>query len=67
MGRRMPVTNESGPCANWYARDIKVRRGMKRSFSGGLTSMGAAVPYALSAKLAHPGHPVIALDSDGAM
>jgi hypothetical protein len=46
------VTSESGSCANWYARDLKMRRGMMASFSGGLASMGAAVPYAIAAKFA---------------
>ena len=31
-----------GSVANWYARDIKIRRGMKGSLSGGLASLGAA-------------------------
>lgn len=61
------VTSDSGSCANWYARDLKVKRGMMCSLSGGLASMGAAVPYALAAKFAHPGRPVIALVGDGAM
>ena len=37
------------------------------SLSGGLASMGAAVPYAIAAKFAHPDRPVIALVGDGAM
>ncbi|AET94929.1 thiamine pyrophosphate-requiring protein (plasmid) [Burkholderia sp. SFA1] len=61
------VTSDSGSCANWYARDLKVRRGMMCSLSGGLASMGAAVPYAIAAKFAHPERPVIALVGDGAM
>jgi pyruvate dehydrogenase (quinone) len=61
------VTSDSGSCANWYARDLKVRRGQMYSLSGGLASMGAAVPYAIGAKFAHPGRPVIALVGDGAM
>jgi len=61
------VTSDSGSCANWYARDIKMRRGMMGSLSGGLASMGAAVPYAIAAKYAHPDRPVIALVGDGAM
>jgi pyruvate dehydrogenase (quinone) len=61
------VTSDSGSCANWYARDLKVRRGMMCSLSGGLASMGAAVPYAIAAKFAHPSRPVIALVGDGAM
>src|SRR3546814_1606221 len=48
------LTSDSGSCANWYARDLKIRRGMMASLSGGLASMGAAVPYAIAAKLAHP-------------
>lgn len=61
------VTSDSGSCANWYARDLKMRRGMKASLSGGLASMGAAVPYAIAAKYADPDRPVIALVGDGAM
>ncbi|SEK14199.1 pyruvate dehydrogenase (quinone) [Paraburkholderia tropica] len=61
------VTSDSGSCANWYARDLKIRRGMMCSLSGGLASMGAAVPYAIAAKFAHPERPVIALVGDGAM
>jgi pyruvate dehydrogenase (quinone) len=61
------ITSDSGSCANWYARDLKIRRGMMASLSGGLASMGAAVPYAIAAKFAHPDRPVIALVGDGAM
>jgi pyruvate dehydrogenase (quinone) len=61
------VTSDSGSCANWYARDLRVRRGQMYSLSGGLASMGAAVPYAIAAKFAHPGRPVIAMVGDGAM
>ncbi|MET4071343.1 thiamine pyrophosphate-dependent acetolactate synthase large subunit-like protein [Bradyrhizobium sp. S3.2.6] len=61
------VTSDSGSCANWFARDLKMRPGMKASLSGGLASMGAAVPYAIAAKYAHPDRPVIALVGDGAM
>jgi len=61
------VTSDSGSCANWFARDLKMKRGMMASLSGGLASMGAAVPYAIAAKYAHPDRPVIALVGDGAM
>ena len=61
------ITSDSGSCANWYARDLKIRRGMMCSLSGGLASMGAAVPYAIAAKFAHPDRPVIGLVGDGAM
>jgi len=61
------LTSDSGSCANWYARDLNIRRGMMCSLSGGLASMGAAVPYAIAAKFAYPHRPVIALVGDGAM
>jgi pyruvate dehydrogenase (quinone) len=64
---RVILTSDSGSCANWFARDLKMRRGMMASLSGGLASMGAAVPYAIAAKFAHPDCPVIALVGDGAM
>ena len=64
---RVVLTSDSGSCANWYARDLRMRRGMMASLSGGLASMGAAVPYAIAAKFACPDRPVIALVGDGAM
>jgi pyruvate dehydrogenase (quinone) len=67
LPERAIITSDSGSCANWFARDLKIRRGMTASLSGGLASMGAAVPYALAAKYAHPDRPVIALVGDGAM
>lgn len=64
---RAIITSDSGSCANWYARDVQIRRSMMCSLSGGLASMGAAVPYAIAAKFCHPDRPVIALVGDGAM
>jgi pyruvate dehydrogenase (quinone) len=61
------LTGDSGSVANWYARDIKMRRGMKGSLSGSLASLGAATPYALAAKMAYPERTVIAFIGDGAM
>ncbi len=61
------VTSDSGSCANWYARDFRVQPGQSSSLSGGLASMGAAVPYAIGAKFAYPERPVVALVGDGAM
>ena len=61
------MTGDSGSVANWYARDIRMRRGMMGSLSGGLASLGAATPYALSAKMAYPHRPVIGFIGDGAM
>jgi pyruvate dehydrogenase (quinone) len=61
------LTCDSGSAANWYARHLKIRRGMMASLSGGLATMGAGVPYAIGAKFAHPDRVVIALVGDGAM
>ena len=41
LPERAIITSDSGSCANWYARDIRMRRGMMGSLSGGLASMGA--------------------------
>ncbi|WP_106477327.1 thiamine pyrophosphate-requiring protein [Phytohalomonas tamaricis] len=61
------LASDSGSAANWYARDLKIRRGMKASLSGGLATMGNAVPYAIAAKFAFPERVAIALVGDGAM
>jgi pyruvate dehydrogenase (quinone) len=61
------LTCDSGTAAAWYARDLKLRRGMMGTLSGGLATMGCAVPYAIAAKFAYPTRPVIALVGDGAM
>ena len=71
LSSRLPdnciIACDSGTSANWYARDVKLRKGMMASLSGGLATMGSAVPYAIAAKYAHPDRPVIALLGDGAM
>jgi pyruvate dehydrogenase (quinone) len=61
------VTCDSGSTANWYARHLTMRPGMRGSLSGTLATMGCGVPYAIGAKFAHPDRPVIALVGDGAM
>jgi pyruvate dehydrogenase (quinone) len=61
------VCADSGTAANWYARDIRLRRGMMGSLSGGLASMGPALPYAIAAKFAYPQRVAFALEGDGAM
>src|SRR5689334_1733609 len=44
LSKRLPdgaiLTCDSGSAANWYARDLKIRRGMIASLSGGLATMG---------------------------
>ncbi len=61
------VTADSGSVANWYGRDLKMRRGMKASLSGSLASLGAGTPYAMAGKMAFPDRTVIACMGDGAM
>ncbi|MCC6208806.1 MAG: thiamine pyrophosphate-requiring protein [Gammaproteobacteria bacterium] len=71
LSKRLPdnciLTADSGSAANWWARDICIRRGMMASLSGNLATMGPALPYAISAKFAFPERPVIAMVGDGAM
>jgi pyruvate dehydrogenase (quinone) len=71
LSSRLPenciLSADSGTAANWYARDIKIRKGMMASGSGNLATMGPAVPYAVAAKFAFPDRVAIALTGDGAM
>lgn len=61
------ITSDSGSAANWFARDLKVRTGMKCTLSGGLATMCPGVPYAIAAKMCYPDRVAIALVGDGAM
>ena len=61
------ITCDSGTSTVWFARHLKMRPGMMASVSGGLASMGCSLPYAVAAKFAFPGRPVIACSGDGAM
>jgi pyruvate dehydrogenase (quinone) len=71
LSQRLPndciITADSGSGTNWFARDLKIRRGMMASLSGNLATMGPGVPYALAAKMAFPERAVIACVGDGAM
>ncbi|MGE5594800.1 MAG: thiamine pyrophosphate-requiring protein [Hyphomicrobiales bacterium] len=71
LSKRLPdnciITSDSGSSANWFARDLRVRKGMMASLSGNLATMGPGVPYAIAAKFAFPERPVIATVGDGAM
>ncbi|MBO1335700.1 thiamine pyrophosphate-requiring protein [Streptomyces sp. VRA16 Mangrove soil] len=58
---------DSGSAANWYARHLRLRAGMRGSLSGTLATMGPGVPYVIGAKFAHGDRPAIALVGDGAM
>lgn len=71
LSSRLPdnciISSDSGSSANWFARDLKIRRGMIASLSGNLATMGPGVPYAIAAKFVHPDRVSIALVGDGAM
>jgi pyruvate dehydrogenase (quinone) len=71
LSQRLPdgciLAADSGSSTNWWARHLKVRRGMMASLSGTLATMGPGVPYAIAAKFAHPDRPVIAFVGDGSM
>jgi pyruvate dehydrogenase (quinone) len=71
LSTRLPdnaiVAADSGSAANWYARHLKFREGMRGSLSGTLATMGPGVPYVIGAKWAHPDRPAIAFSGDGAM
>jgi pyruvate dehydrogenase (quinone) len=71
LSERLPdraiLTADSGSATNWWARNLRMRRGMDAALSGTLATMCPALPYALAAKFAHPDRPVIAAIGDGAM
>jgi pyruvate dehydrogenase (quinone) len=71
LSSRLPdrciLTADSGSATNWWARQLRLRWGMRAALSGTLATMCPAVPYALAAKFAYPDRPVIAALGDGAM
>lgn len=70
LSSRLPdrciLTADSGSATNWWARHLKMRKGMDASLSGTLATMGAGTPYAIAARFAFPDRPVIAVVGDGA-
>src|SRR5436309_11351996 len=70
LSSRLPdrciLTADSGSATNWWARQLRIRRGMDAALSGTLATMCPAIPYALAAKFAHPDRPVVAAIGDGA-
>ncbi len=58
---------DTGMSTTFFARAIKVRRGMKTAISGTLATMGPAMSFALAAKFAFPDRPAFAFIGDGAM
>src|SRR5665213_2425043 len=71
LSRHLPdnaiLSSDSGTAANWYARHVKIRRGMKASVSGNLATMVPGVPYGMAAKFAFPDRVAVAMVGDGAM
>ncbi|MGZ4510038.1 MAG: thiamine pyrophosphate-requiring protein [Mycobacterium sp.] len=71
LSRQLPddaiLSSDSGSAANWFARQVKIRRGMKASLSGNLATMVPGVPYAIAAKFAYPDRVAVAMVGDGAM
>jgi pyruvate dehydrogenase (quinone) len=70
LDKRLPercvMTSDSGSATNWWARQVRIREGMRSSLSGTLATMLPGVPYAIGAKFAFPDRPVIAFTGDGA-
>ena len=60
------VTADSGSSTNWWARQLRMKKGNLASLSGTLATMGPGTPYAIGAKFAFPERPVIAFVGDGA-
>jgi pyruvate dehydrogenase (quinone) len=71
LSPRLPVdamvSVDVGSVTYWYARHLRLPRGVPAHLSSTLASMGSALPYGLAAKLAEPYRPVVALAGDGAM
>ena len=71
LTQRLPdnvvITVDTGMSTTFFARAVRLRRGMKTAISGTLATMGPAVSFALAAKFAFPDRPAIAFVGDGAM
>ncbi|MGW4601445.1 thiamine pyrophosphate-binding protein [Streptomyces sp. NPDC004457] len=71
LSERLPdravVVTDSGTSLDWWTRHLRLRTGMRSLLSAHLGLPGAAVPYAVAARFAAPGRPVIALVGDGAL
>jgi pyruvate dehydrogenase (quinone) len=61
------IAADTGMSTTFFARAVRLRRGMKTVVSGTLATMGPAVSFAIAAKFAFPDRPAIAFVGDGAM
>ncbi len=50
---------------DWWARQIKVKRGQMHSLSGTLATMANSLPYAIAAQIAYPTRQMMAFAGDG--
>ena len=71
LSKRLPdnciISADSGSTASWFAKDLKIRKGMMASLSGNLATMCPGMPYTIAAKFAYPDRVPIGLIGDGAM
>lgn len=71
LSRRLPdnciLSADSGSTAAWFARDLRIRKGMMATLSGNLATMCPGMPYTIAAKFAYPERVAIGLIGDGAM
>ncbi|WP_458747356.1 thiamine pyrophosphate-dependent enzyme [Candidatus Nitrosocosmicus sp. T] len=61
------ISVDCGTNTSWAARYIDIRKGMKFSLSGTLSSMGNGLPYAIAAQIAFPDRQSIAFVGDGGL
>jgi pyruvate dehydrogenase (quinone) len=61
------VLADSGSSTNWWARQLRLRSGMRAALSGTLATMTPAMPYTVAAKFAYPDRVAIAVEGDGSM
>jgi pyruvate dehydrogenase (quinone)/pyruvate oxidase len=61
------ISVDCGTVTTWGARYIQIRKGMKFSVSGTLSSMANGLPYAIAAQIAYPERQSIAFVGDGGL
>ena len=61
------ISVDCGTNTAWAARYINIRKGMKFSLSGTLSSMANGLPYAIAAQIAFPERQSIAFVGDGGL
>lgn len=59
------ISVDSGTNTIWAARHIDIKKGMKFSLSGTLSTMACGLPYAIAAQIAFPDRQSIAFVGDG--